>query len=180
MSLSHDEFVSLLTAAQRRVYAFICTLVVDRSDADEVLQETNLALWQQIERFEPGTDFVAWACRIAHFKVMKLRDAAKRHRVKLDDAVIELLATESIEEQRANNQLAAERYERNRLALVDCLAELSERNRSILLLHYQAGESLATIGASIGRTANAVAQMFHRIRSSLRFCVQRRLVDSPA
>jgi RNA polymerase sigma-70 factor, ECF subfamily len=180
MSLSHDEFVSLLTAAQRRVYAFICTLVVDRSDADEVLQETNLALWQQIERFEPGTDFVAWACRIAHFKVMKLRDAAKRHRVKLDDAVIELLATESIEEQRADHRLAAERYERNRLALVSCLDELSERNRNILLLHYQGGQSLATIGSTIDRTANAVAQLFHRIRSALRTCVQRRLADSPA
>lgn len=180
MTLSHDEFVSLLTAAQRRVYAFICTLVVDRSDADEVLQETNLALWQQIERFEPGTDFVAWACRIAHFKVMKLRDAAKRHRVKLDDAVIEMLATESIEEQRADRRLAAERYERNRLALVACLDELSERNRHILLLHYQGGQSLATIGSSIGRTANAVAQLFHRIRVALRSCVQRRLAETLA
>jgi RNA polymerase sigma-70 factor (ECF subfamily) len=179
-SLSHDEFVSLLTASQRRVYAFICTLVVDRADADEVLQETNLALWQQIERFEPGTDFVAWACRVAHFKVLKLRDAAKRHRVRLDDAVIELLATESIEEQRADHRRAAERYEQNRLALVACLEELSERNRAILLLHYQGGESLATIGASIGRTSNAVAQMFHRIRTALRSCVQRRLADSPA
>lgn len=178
--ISHDEFVSLLTASQRRVYAFICTLVVDRADADEVLQETNLALWQQIERFEPGTDFVAWACRVAHYKVLKLRDASKRHRVRLDDAVIELLATESIEEQRTNNQLAAEQYERNRLALVACLDELSERNRNILLLHYHGGESLATIGASIGRTANAVAQMFHRIRTSLRSCVQRRLADTPA
>lgn len=179
MPLSNDEFVSLLTASQRRVYAFICTLVIDRSDADEVLQETNLALWQQIERFEPGTDFVAWACRVAHFKVMKLRDAAKRHRVKLDDAVIELLATESIEEQRADHRLAAERYERNRLALVACLEELSERNRNILLLHYQGGQSLTTIGTSIGRTANAVAQLFHRIRASLRTCVHRRLAENP-
>jgi RNA polymerase sigma-70 factor, ECF subfamily len=180
MPLSHDEFVALLTASQRRVYAFICTLVIDRTDADEVLQETNLALWQQIDRFEPGTDFVAWACRVAHFKVMKLRDAAKRHRVKLDDAVIELLATESIEEQRIDHRLAAERYEKNRLALVACLEELSERNRNILLLHYQGGQSLATIGASIGRTANAVAQQFHRIRAVLRTCVQRRLADTPA
>lgn len=180
MPLSHDEFVSLLTSSQRRVYAFICTLVIDRADADEVLQETNLTLWQQIERFEPGTDFVAWACRVAHFKVMKLRDAAKRHRVKLDDAVIELLATEAIEEQRADQRLAHERYERNRLALVACLEELSERHRSILLLHYQGGQSLATIGASFGRTANAMAQLFHRIRNSLRFCMQRRLAETPA
>jgi RNA polymerase sigma-70 factor, ECF subfamily len=177
MSLSHDEFVSLLTAAQRRVYAFICTLVFDRIDADEVLQETNLTLWQRRDRFEPGTDFVAWACRIAHFKVLKLRNSAKRHRVRLDDAVIELLATEAIEEQRADRQLATEQYERSRQALLACLAKLSERHRHTLLLHYQSGESLATIGASLGRTANAVAQLLHRIRATLRTCMQRRLAE---
>ena len=69
-SLDSNEFVSLLTASQRRLYAFICTLVIDRTDADEVLQETNLALWEQAERFEAGTDFVAWACRVAHYKVL--------------------------------------------------------------------------------------------------------------
>jgi len=180
MSLSHDEFVALLTGAQRRLYGFICTLVVDRADADEVLQETNLALWQQIERFEPGTDFLAWACRVAHFKVLKLRDSHKRQRVVLDDAVIELLATEAIEEQRVAGRLKAERYERQRLALVDCLAELSDRNRAALLLHYEGGQSLAAIGARLGRTANAVAQLLHRVRSALRGCVDRRLAETLA
>ncbi len=178
MPLTHDEFVALLTAAQRRLYAFICTLVVDRSDADEVLQETNLTLWQQIERFEPGTDFLAWACRVAHFKVLKLRDSRQRQRVQLDDAVIELLATEAIEEQRLHGQLQAERYEQRRLALVACLEELSERNRSALTLHYQGGLSLAAIGVQFGRTANAVAQLLHRIRSILRGCVERRLAET--
>jgi RNA polymerase sigma-70 factor (ECF subfamily) len=178
MPLTNDEFVALLTAAQRRLYAFICTLVVDRADAEEVLQETNLALWQQTERFEPGTDFLAWACRVAHFKVLKLRDSRKRQRVQLDDAVIELLATESIEEQRLHGQLAAERYERRRLALVACLEELSERNRSALTMHYQGGQSLAAIGVQFGRTANAVAQLLHRIRSALRGCVEKRLAET--
>ena len=179
MPLTHDEFVALLTAAQRRLYGFICTLVVDRADADEVLQETNLALWQQIERFEPGTDFLAWACRVAHFKVLKLRDSHKRQRVVLDAAVIELLATEAIEEQRVAGRLKAERYERRRLALVACLDELSDRHRTALLLHYQGGQSLAAIGAQFGRTANAVAQMLHRVRSALRGCVDRRLTELP-
>jgi RNA polymerase sigma-70 factor, ECF subfamily len=180
MPLTNDEFVALLTAAQRRLYAFVCTLVVDRSDAEEVLQETNLTLWQQIERFEPGTDFLAWACRVAHFKVLKLRDSRKRQRVVLDDAVIELLATEAIEEQRVAGRLAAERYEQRRLALVACLDELSDRNRTALLLHYQGGQSLATIGAQLGRTANAVAQLLHRVRSALRGCLDRRLTETPA
>lgn len=173
--LDRDEFVSILTASQRRLYAFICTLVIDRSDADEVLQETNLALWEQAERFEAGTDFLAWACRVAHYKVLKLRDAAKRHRVKLDGTVIELLATESIGRDRAENERAAEEFERHRLLLVDCIGELSERHQGVLMARYRDNRSLGDIGGTIGRSANAVAQLFHRIREMLRECVARKL-----
>lgn len=92
MAVSRDEFVALLTSSQRRLCGFICTLVVDLADAEEVLQETNLTLWQQADRFEPGTDFMAWACRVAHFKVLKWRDARKRQRSHFDEDVIEVLA----------------------------------------------------------------------------------------
>lgn len=177
--LSNSEFVALLTASQRRLYAFICTLVVDAADAEDVLQETNVAVWEQIDRFEPGTNFLAWACRIAHYKVLKLRDAAKRHRVRLDDAVVELLATEAIESQRADAMQTAERFEQLRLALASCMEKLPAGHRDVLVRHYQARDSLATIGASIGRTANAIAQLLHRIRVTLRNCVQRRLADLP-
>ena len=176
-SLDSNEFVSLLTASQRRLYAFICTLVIDRTDADEVLQETNLALWEQAERFEAGTNFLAWSCRIAHYKVLKLRDTAKRHRVKLDAAVLELLATETIEKERAAGRRAAEEFEQHRLLLVSCVDELSPRHRDVLAQRYESGRSLADIGTSLGRNANAMAQLFHRIRELLRECVERKLVE---
>lgn len=170
-----EEFVALLTASQRRIHAFICTLVVDLSDTDEVLQETNLALWQQAARFEPGTDFVAWACRVAYFKVLKQRDAAKRHRVKLDDAVMDLLATETIERSREHAREAAETFERQRVAVWACVDELSERHRDVLTARYRDGRSLGDIGVTLGRNANAMAQVFHRIRAILRECVERKL-----
>ena len=170
-----EEFVTLLTASQRRIHAFICTMVVDLTDADEVLQETNLALWQQAERFEPGTDFVAWACRVAYFKVLKSRDAAKRHRVKLDDAVMDLLAAETIERSREDAREAAEMFERQRDAVWACVDELSERHRDVLTARYRDGRSLGDIGITLGRNANAMAQLFHRIRGILRECVKHKL-----
>lgn len=176
-ALDRNEFVSLLTASQRRLYAFICTLVIDRADADEVLQETNLALWEQAERFEAGTNFLAWACRIAHYRVLKLRDAAKRHRVRLDEAVLEMLATETIENERAAGRHAAEEFERHRLVLVSCVDELSPRHRDVLAQRYESGLSLTDIGTLLGRNANAMAQVFHRIRELLRACVERKLAE---
>ena len=170
-----DEFITLLTASQRRIHAFICTLVVDLTDADEVLQETNLALWQQADRFEPGTDFVAWACRVAYYKVLKQRDTAKRQRVKLDDAVMDILASETIERGREQAREAAETFERRRIAVWACVDALPSRHREALKARYGDGRSLGDIGATIGRNANAVAQLFHRIRVMLRECVERKL-----
>jgi len=41
------------------------------SDADDVLQETFLAVSRKAASFEPGSNFVAWACGIARLKVLE-------------------------------------------------------------------------------------------------------------
>lgn len=177
MPIAREEFVSLLTTSQRRIYAFIGTLVADRVDADDVLQETNLALWELADRFEPGTDFVAWACRVAYFRVLKHRSAARKLRVNLVHEVVDLLAAESLAQTQLDSLADTEQFERHRHALAACLAEIPERNRCLLLQYYEQGRSLAEIGASVGRHANAIAQLFHRIRGLLRKCIRRRLAD---
>lgn len=173
--LSQDEFMALLTKSQKRLYGLIGTLVVDRADADDVLQETNLALWQMADQFEPGTDFTAWAFRVARYRVLKQQRSARRHRFKLADHVVDLLTADTLEETQLDSLAAAEQFESLRRALSACLEEVSERNRGLLLQYYDQGVSLADIGATIGRNANAMAQLFHRIRSALRTCIRRRL-----
>jgi RNA polymerase sigma-70 factor (ECF subfamily) len=175
MALPHDEFVALLTASQKRLYAFVSTLVVDRSDAEDVLQETNMALWAMADRFEPGTDFLAWACRVAHLRVLRQRTAAKRLRIRMSQPLMEMLASEMLDESRLDSLVHEEQFERRRVALASCLDELSERNRTLLLEHYDGGRSLCDLGATLGRNRKAMAQLFLRIRSALRSCIQRRL-----
>ena len=41
------EFLTRVTGAQRSLYAFILTLVRQSADAEDVLQETNVVLWQK-------------------------------------------------------------------------------------------------------------------------------------
>ena len=175
MPLPHDEFVTLLTGAQRRIWAFVCTLVVDRADVEDVIQETNLALWKMADQFEPGTDFVAWACRIAHFRVLRQRSAAKRLRIQLSQAVVDTLVTEMLDANRIDSLVAAEDFSRRQRALAQCLEEIPSRHRTMLRQHYEEGMPLADIGAPIGRSRRAVAQLFLRLRALLRSCIRRRL-----
>ena len=43
-----DDFVALLTKHQRRLHAYIFSLVWNPADADDILQETNLVLLKKV------------------------------------------------------------------------------------------------------------------------------------
>ena len=55
------QLVALLTQHQRRIFSYIYTLVPDRTDAEDLLQEASLIICEKFDDFEVGTDFVAWA-----------------------------------------------------------------------------------------------------------------------
>ena len=41
------EFVQLLTSNQSRLYAYVLSLLGDRTQAEDVMQETNAVLWRK-------------------------------------------------------------------------------------------------------------------------------------
>ena len=73
-------FMRLYVANERRIYAFIFTLVHNWTAADDVLQDTAQVLWSKFHEFDPDTDFMAWALCIARNKVMSyMRTQNRRH-----------------------------------------------------------------------------------------------------
>lgn len=73
-----DEFLHLFTTYQLRVYRYIVTLVANQADAEEIFGETNMVIWRKSDPFRPGTNFLAWACRIAYLEVLKHRERKGR------------------------------------------------------------------------------------------------------
>src|SRR5437764_12104285 len=92
------EFVERLVRSQARVYAYIVTLLPNRADAEEVFQQTSLALWKKWRQYDPDRDFVRWACGMAHFEVRNfLRKHADKGRVFLSDDVLSEVAQTRLE-----------------------------------------------------------------------------------
>src|SRR5688572_9156273 len=75
------SFLRLFLQNQRRVYAYILTLLANRADADDALQEASLVMWDKFDPDSPPDDFAAWGCRIAYFKVLDIRKKRQRSRV---------------------------------------------------------------------------------------------------
>ena len=59
------EFIALLTSNQSRLYAYVLSLVGDRQQAQDVMQETNIVLWRKASQFTLGTNFGAWMLKVA-------------------------------------------------------------------------------------------------------------------
>jgi RNA polymerase sigma-70 factor, ECF subfamily len=161
----NEVFVELLTLHQRRLYGFIYTLVPNPADAEDLLQQTSLVLWQKFHEFDLDKSFPAWACGIAHFLVLNHLKQRRRSRVVFSDEVIARLA-----ETRHNHedaQLA------DPVALRGCVEELSESDRKLIQLCYTARHNIKAAAAALGRPVASVYVSLVRVRRLLMDCIQR-------
>jgi RNA polymerase sigma-70 factor (ECF subfamily) len=164
---SGPEFVQEFTKHQRRLYLYILAQVGRPTDAEEILQETNLVVWRKADRFTPGTSFFAWSSRIATFEVMKHRERRGREKLRFSPEFIDAIAQDAAE--------ASEHWEERRKALSVCLGKLRPRDRELVERRYAPGENGKSVAEDLGRPINAVYQSLGRIRRTLMECVNRQL-----
>jgi RNA polymerase sigma-70 factor (ECF subfamily) len=164
-------FFRLYVAHQHRIRAYIFTLVPNRDDADDLFQETSSVLWERFADFTPGTDFVAWACRVAFWKVSNHRKKQARSRIRFDDRVFSVLAERAVE--------LTPRLDARREALQECLGRLAERDRRLVLARHEPGANVEQAAQASGRSLLAAYKALQRIRKALFDCVTLRLIEEP-
>ncbi len=151
-SPDNDVFTSQLVAVQRRLYAYILTILPNLSDADDVLQDTNAVLLRKRDEYTPGTEFGAWACRVAYFEVLALCKKRQRERGRVlfaDQDMLNTLAGEAESRFTAGDQALLVRLER-------CMEKLSPLHRRMIRFRY--GDNLLAdeIAENLVRSSSAV------------------------
>ena len=164
---SSGEFIRLFLQNERRIYAFIVSLLPDLTDAEDVLQETSVVLWEKFDQFQPGTNFVSWACKIAHFKVLKHFDKKKRGGLRFNEQTLQEIADEA-------SAMTAELDDRH-VALADCLKKLPKKDRDLLNRRYAKETPVKTLAEEVGRSVHAIYKALPRIHGLLFDCISRRL-----
>lgn len=163
------EYLGHVTRAQRSLYAFILTLVRQPADAEDVLQETNVVLWQKAAEFDTTRDFMPWALRIAQLQAMAHAKRQRRVPLAFDESLLAQLAEEAIAE--------AGELDPRRHALAGCLQKLPERQRELIARRYEPGSSVNEIACQRGTTPKAISESLRRIRRALLECIQRTLIQ---
>ena len=158
-----EIFTRLLLQNQKRIAGLIYSLVPHGTDADDVMQETCAVMWRKFGEFQPGTDFGAWALRIARFQVMSYYARHKRAQARLSDETIEAVA-DTLADARWESSDRAE-------ALRSCVGLLKERDFDLVQRRYHVGESVDEIARHLGSTVHAVYKALARLQVRLLACV---------
>lgn len=162
-------FLRLFLQNERRLYAYILTLLPNRADADDVLQESSLVMWDKFDESAPPDDFAAWGCRIAYFKVLDFFKKSHRARVRFSQALLERLAETAVE------QSGTLQLDDRRDALAGCIEKLSPRDRDLLSRRFTPGATTESTSVELGRSVDAVYKALARVRRALFECVERAL-----
>ena len=162
-----ERFVELLTRYQQRIFLFILSLVPNQGEAEEVLQETTLVLWRKFGEFKPGTNFKAWAFRIAYLKVQQYWDRRGHDRLRFDEAFLRRVADMATK--------VPDTVDLRREAMARCLEKLPKKDRDMIRCRYRVGGSVRAAAKELGRSTHAIYKALVRVRRILHDCVRIKL-----
>ena len=161
-----ESTARLAALVQARLFPYIRKLTPDGHTAEDVLQETLLAMLERLPELRCPDCFWPWIRRIAHSKVQDhLRDRRRHRRMREtlapDPAQALLPVTEpdtldTILQEEALEQLAG------------ALEQLSDRSRVVLHLRFHERMSYTEIAARMGATPGQIRTRLHRARKRLR------------
>jgi RNA polymerase sigma-70 factor (ECF subfamily) len=163
-----DNFLSLLLPNQKQILAYIMTYVPNRSDADDILQNTLSILWKKFDRYEPGSDFLAYAVTIAKYEILSYYRACKKSgKLFLGDDVQKVIERDMPSTDRHFNTCAE--------LLRECLKKLTGSETHLLIMRYQQDMSFSKIGQRLGISSPAALKKLAFIHSRLIRCIRLRL-----
>lgn len=172
MELRSDEwFIEHLTKCQPGVHRFIATLVPNRADAEELLQEASVTAWRQRERFDQEREMYPWLCGIARNLIghyHRRQSVARR----LEPHVLDQLAARQSE---VDHALQA------RLQLLqECLEKLPPSQKKLVSGYYGDDVTVKEFAERHRHSAEAVYKVLQRARLALFECMSRAQVRPEA
>ncbi len=167
-NIRHDEFLRLLMADQNRIYSFIVMCVPHRTDADDIMQETLSLMWRKFTEFELGTNFGSWGVQIARFKVWEYSRKNRRSPIQYESDMLETISDRA--------QSMQETLPQQLEILKHCVGKLPERDRNLVMLHYEKGVKVKDIALNQDRSVHTLYKLMNKIHHRLLICIRKGLL----
>jgi RNA polymerase sigma-70 factor (ECF subfamily) len=160
---AQQRFLSMFLRSEREIFRYVASLVPNVPDAEDIVQQTALALWEKFDAYDPSQPFTPWACRFALNKARQWIERRQRWQALLQSG----LAEELMERREALRPEIEVRLRH----LESCLGKLPVDQRELVEGYYYHRTGIDALSDSSGRTVQATYKALQRIRQSLLICV---------
>lgn len=153
---SEAAFAELVRLHHRRAYAVARAIVLSHEDAEDAVQDGFLHAFRALDRFHSDQPFGAWLNRIVANAAL---DLVRRRKVRDADELPETLAM-PFRDPGVADEL--------RTRLTEALTHLTDRQRSVIVLHDVEGFTHGEIGKMLGIPEGTARSDLHHARAALR------------
>lgn len=163
-----DAFRLIVREYGSTLRAFFAARLCDPDTVEDLVQETFVAAYEALDRYDEGSDFRSWLRGIAGNKLlMHLRLVYRR------GTVVERLRTQALQEvsrdlDEAQDEGGGEALEKLRA----CLRKLPQRLREVVGARYFRNERVTAIARRLRTSANAISSLLFRVRKRLEACMR--------
>ena len=165
-----DAWTALVNTTLRPIYRLCASYAPSAAEAEELTQEVYFKLWENLHRYKAGSNFMAWAWRVAKNLIIDSYRRSRREREAawLDPEIIDRLpAADDPHEQ-------TERRQRLRL-IATSLRQIPEELATLVLMRDFAGLSYQEMSEATDVPLGTVKSRLNRARLELATSVRRRV-----
>lgn len=162
---AQQRFLSLFLRSEREIFRYVAALVPNVADAEDIVQQTAMVLWEKFDLYDPNQPFTPWACRFALNKAKQWIERRQRWQALLEGGLAEELA-------RRREELQPELDGRLK-HLEGCLNKLPAEQRSLVEGYYYRRDPVDRLAAMSNRTVAATYKTLQRARQALQRCIER-------
>ena len=167
--LAGDEnaFESLIRKYQKQVHAQALRQINDFQIAEDIVQETFVQVYQQLETLEDPKLFPKWLYVIVNRRCIAWLRKNRLQTQPLEETDISEIETEAYSRYVAGEH-AKTTAEAQRDLVKKLLAKLKESDREVITLHYFEEMSSSEIGEFLGVSENTIKSRLRRARQRLK------------
>jgi RNA polymerase sigma-70 factor (ECF subfamily) len=165
-----DAWSALVSTTLRPIYRLCASYAPTAAVAEELTQDVYFKLWENLHRYEAGSNFMAWAWRVAKNLLIDAHRRSRRERSQawIDPEIIDHLPAADNPREHAEH--------RQRLSYVAvALRQINEDLASLILMRDFAGMSYQEISDCLDLPLGTVKSRLNRARLELATAVRRRL-----
>ncbi|MGB7326821.1 MAG: sigma-70 family RNA polymerase sigma factor [Rubripirellula sp.] len=148
--------------SQPQLRAYIRSIVFNRSDVDDILQDVAVTAFENAERYDGSRPVNAWVIGIARNKIMKYIDKHKRQKTCFSTEVVEAITDAATTGPDKKDSLDS---------LQGCLEKLDPKHRTLLVRRHETGVTARQLAKEIGYTDTRMSRLINSLYATLMKCV---------